>query len=776
MPPVRVVEPLLGVAGMSDDNIVHFNPWRDFNDAAPQQDAFGVEPDRDQIATFLDVVFGYCEGFIPVRGFVDKGQGFDGRPHNIWIEGNGTATDKMATFAAWASREGAAVYVIPGTVAASGQAKAADVLQMQTIVVDLDAGNIGAKLEHLVRHLGDPTLVVESGGRTVEGGTKLHVWWKLNEPAEGEDLATLCRLRGDIAIKVGGDTHFRSAHQPIRVAGSVYHKGGFQRLVAIRHHRAHVEVDLGEFAEAVQAMPAMPGVGMEPGPTSEKPSIADVLTTPVREAGEDAWTRFEGASAAIGHYIRLVHDGRLSPNDGWEAICQYNAAMLRPAWPLERLKLEAERLWRRHVERNGPALLRNETSAVATIPAFTLGALLDDNSPMPEDIIAPRVLTPGGMLVLGGAPKVGKSDFLICLLVHMAAGVAFLGFTPPRALRIFYLQAEIQYHYLRERLQAIRLDPEVIAAARDNLIVTPKLRMLLDEPGVALVTAAIGASFHEAQPDIICLDPIRNLFDGGPDGGGENDNAAMVFFLQDRVESLREAVAPEAGLILVHHTKKMNKKQVAEDPFQALSGASALRGFYTSGIIMHRPDEGRSERRLEIELRNGPAIEPMLIIKQRGQWVELDRNSERIVRKDIGDKLDAERVRKHDVILGILLDEAVEGRLYTNLQFAEKFENQAGLGGKDTIRERISVLATKGYIKFVRDGKPFGLAKTTSKFGYLCTEGMVFGPSEETVDPNTGEVESTVRSVTPSHYKCPLSGAALPVENPSVWVYPEGDQ
>src|SRR4029077_15196348 len=159
-----------------------------------------------------------------------------------------------------------------------------------------------------------------------------------------------------------------------------------------------VEVDLGEFAEAVQAMPAMPGVGMEPGPTSEKPSIADVLTTPVREAGEDAWTRFEGASAAIGHYIRLVHDGRLSPNDGWEAICQYNAAMLRPTWSLERLKLEADRLWRRHVERNGPALLRNETPPVATIPAFTPRALLDDTSPMPDDVIAPRVLTPGGML------------------------------------------------------------------------------------------------------------------------------------------------------------------------------------------------------------------------------------------------------------------------------------------------------------------------------------------------------------------------------------------
>ena len=122
---------------MSDDKIIHFNPWRDFNDAAPLPDPFAVEPDPAQIARFVDVVFGYSEGLIPVRGFVDKGQGKDGRPHNIWIDANGAAPDNLATFAAWGAREGAAVYVIPGTVAETGQARAADVLQMQSVVVDL---------------------------------------------------------------------------------------------------------------------------------------------------------------------------------------------------------------------------------------------------------------------------------------------------------------------------------------------------------------------------------------------------------------------------------------------------------------------------------------------------------------------------------------------------------------------------------------------------------------------------------------------------------------
>jgi RecA-family ATPase len=52
---------------------------------------------------------------------------------------------------------------------------------------------------------------------------------------------------------------------------------------------------------------------------------------------------------------------------------------------------------------------------------------------------------------------VGKSDFLISLLAHMAGGAPFFGMSCKRPLRIFYLQAEVQYHYLRERMQRVAL-------------------------------------------------------------------------------------------------------------------------------------------------------------------------------------------------------------------------------------------------------------------------------------------------------------------------------
>jgi hypothetical protein len=471
----------------------------------------------------------------------------------------------------------------------------------------------------------------------------------------------------------------------------------------------------------------------------------------------------------------MVHEGRMTKDEGWEGICGYNAAMLRPAWPVERLKRESERLWAIHVEKYGPPLIRLDARAPAPdeMPAFTLGALLDDHTPMPEDIIAPRVLTPGGLLVLGGAPKVGKSDLVISWLVHMAAGQPFLGFTPPRPLRIFTLQAEIQYHYLRERMQQIALPREVLATARDNLVVTPKLRMLLDNEGSARVAAAIRSAFPDAPLDILAIDPIRNLFDGGPDGGGENDNAAMMFFLKERVEVLRDHVNPDCGVILVHHTKKLSKQQVKDDPFLALSGASALRGFYTSGLILHRPDEEAPERRLEIELRNGPALPAKLIDKVKGEWVELNPMNERLVRQEAGAKHDAEWVRKSDVILGILYEEAAEGRLYTSTQFGEAFENKGGLGSTYTIRDRLAVLATKGLVKFRREGATFGYPNARSRFGYLCVEGMRYGRDAQ-VDPETGEILGEGLPVLPSHYKCPHSGVCLEVENPSVWVYPEG--
>ena len=173
---------------------------------------------------------------------------------------------------------------------------------------------------------------------------------------------------------------------------------------------------------------------------------------------------------------------------------------------------------------------------------------------------------------------------------------------------------------------------------------------------------------------------------------------------------------------------------------------------------MHRPDEDRPERMLQFELRNGPAIEPKLVDKVNGRWIELDRRGERLVRKSLGEKLDAERIRKRDVILQILFEEARQGRVYTASQFAEAFENKAGLGGNATIRERLSVLATKGFVKFFRNHQEYGLppaARFTLRLPVRRGHGAGRGRAERRSRHRRGDRDRTA------------AGAADPLQMPA---------
>jgi RecA-family ATPase len=112
-----------------------------------------------------------------------------------------------------------------------------------------------------------------------------------------------------------------------------------------------------------------------------------------------------------------------------------------------------------------------KTTNVKTLPIQPLYNMADAlNDVRPEDIIAPRVLTPGGQLVFSGSPKMYKSYLMLSWLMHMAAGKSFLGMTAPRPLKVVYFQADLDNndHYVRERMERVKLDlPQV----RENLAV-----------------------------------------------------------------------------------------------------------------------------------------------------------------------------------------------------------------------------------------------------------------------------------------------------------------
>ena len=244
----------------------------------------------------------------------------------------------------------------------------------------------------------------------------------------------------------------------------------------------------------------------------------------------------------------------------------------------------------------------------------------------------------------------------------------------------------------------------------------------------------------------------------------------MMAFLRDRIDVLRYQVNKNAGIILVHHTRKISKAELADDPFQALSGAGCLRSFYTTGMILSRPDEKKSLRHMAFELRCGKPIASRYVDKIDDQWREIEVKHARTVRKNYGEKCDGERRRLKDMILQLIFNEGKKGKLYSPSQFAHIFENSCGLGGESSINRRIDVLASRGFIRFNKD-QP----NVQGKSGVMCVEGMLV-PSEEEINPETGEGCPSLVPFLPTHYKYQTGGVLLPVEDPHVWVYVEEKQ
>ncbi len=240
------------------------------------------------------------------------------------------------------------------------------------------------------------------------------------------------------------------------------------------------------------------------------------------------------------------------------------------------------------------------------IPFFSVKEYLSDKAPIPEDIIYPRILTPRGLLVFGGPPKIGKSDFLISWLMHMAAGISFLGMIPNKPMKVLCLQTEIDDGYLKERLQELKLDKEFLDVGANNFMITPRVQLSLSSEEIDEIKNSLEDKCF--KPDILAIDPLRNIFSS--EYGNENDNSAMLF------------------LILTHHTKKLSKKMLEEDPFQGLSGAGSLRGFYTTGMVMFRKDEENDDEKtacqIVFELRNGKRVLRKTVDKIDGRWQFVD--------------------------------------------------------------------------------------------------------------------------------------------------------
>ncbi len=222
-------------------------------------------------------------------------------------------------------------------------------------------------------------------------------------------------------------------------------------------------------------------------------------------------------------------------------------------------------------------------------------------------------LVKGGFSLLGGAPKVGKSDLLLTLMMAAACGGDFLGYQFEDEMTVLWIQAELMPEFLKERYdEAIAFfDVKDQKKIRNNLIITGRGNRQLNGSD----NLDYKRMMEQVKPDLVAIDPLRNLMSVA----NEVDASEMVGALSS-IKDSAIGINPDVSIIAVHHLRKGSEKGKS-DPFDMFAGSGALRGFYDTGIVMLNDENLPSHKHLFWEVRNGKALDPMEVVRgEEGGW------------------------------------------------------------------------------------------------------------------------------------------------------------
>jgi hypothetical protein len=249
-----------------------------------------LEPDRNQIEIFIDALFRQVgtSGYVSLRSFYDDR---NKEPlHNVPVplsSGLKTLFATAVTVATSAASNPRPVVFCPPIAVFSDRthAREQDLLAGPALSVECDARPQQAR-QKLEAILGPATIVVRSGGRWTNGNgeieDRLHLHWRLKEPAEGEDLKKLKKARDLAARLVGADPTNKTIVHPLRWPGS-WHRKAEPRLCEIESCNPDIEIDLDDaLARLIEIFPA----NYENASTSNAGSE--------RQSGENTWTDLIG--------------------------------------------------------------------------------------------------------------------------------------------------------------------------------------------------------------------------------------------------------------------------------------------------------------------------------------------------------------------------------------------------------------------------------------------------------------------------------------------------
>ncbi len=353
-----------------------------------------IAPNRADLVHFLDMVFGYVDHgeenhayCIAMRGIGEKGTSGEGGFMNPIIMPpirSELETDIIfGHVQRWSSHQRAS-FIVPAAISpralSDGKATEDRIQQFTTVCVDLDKGETEKALAHAIKHLGQASMVVHSGGITEAEHPKMHVYWRLSEPTD--EVARVGILRKTLALKLGGDTSFARVTQVIRMPGSIYSKSGVERPCWIAS-RSTSEYELAELGSALSDMPVLEGIQLDAGkltgamPTiyatgaglnfsafksakldiaDEKPSIGTSLTTDIKEGGDVDRSRWGEFNRVAGLNIKQARDGLITMDDARGLTHAWMMLHMKPPFPPLRFESEFNGLAKADARNHGPLI------------------------------------------------------------------------------------------------------------------------------------------------------------------------------------------------------------------------------------------------------------------------------------------------------------------------------------------------------------------------------------------------------------------------------------
>lgn len=223
------------------------------------------------------------------------------------------------------------------------------------------------------------------------------------------------------------------------------------------------------------------------------------------------------------------------------------------------------------------------------------------------DYVVETLLIKGGLGLLAGKPKAGKSTLARGLAFSVARGLPFLGLPTRQGAVLYYgleeKESEIQRHFI-----------EIGATGDEPMFISTK-----GLPGDPI--DSLKRDIAACSPSLVIIDPLFRLVRARD----ANAYAEMTGALAPYMEVARET---HAHILFVHHQGKSSRKGA-----DGILGSTAIRGAMDVSILLNKSEHLRT---IEIEGRYATALDetaleydPVHKIYSLGQ-AKLDADGDRI--------------------------------------------------------------------------------------------------------------------------------------------------